>query len=37
MDNVYINNVSSSGTLEAVLFTFYQYNWLFYEIDTLLN
>jgi hypothetical protein len=26
MDSVYINNVSSSGTLEEVLFTFYQYN-----------
>ena len=24
--SVYINNVSSSGTLEEVLFTFYQYN-----------
>jgi hypothetical protein len=29
--SVYINNVSSSGTLEEVLFTFYQYNWLFYD------
>ena len=24
--SVYINNVSSSGTLEEFLFTFYQYN-----------
>ena len=29
--SVYINNVSSSGTLEEALFTFYQYNWLFYD------
>jgi hypothetical protein len=31
MDSVYINNVSSSGTLEEFFFTFYQYNWLFYD------